>query len=284
MSLQNLPVELLYEIFMYGQSEHFPHVCHHFYAVFKSAPTSILSHYLISRHYGLNLIVKSLRYPFCNESIIEAILRDLPSSLNRGDVLWETELPRRIFRTLQPKSSSASTSLAGSKRRRGQTVSGWREDDEPLPFLRFLFNHERLRKPTVNHCQGYGLTKAVFAGHLPLIRFLLDHGADPGCKDGLAVMVAIKKRDLSLVKLLIEPDTTPVVDGEEGHDRKRQRTDREKDSKPNRAKRRKLEDRVRINSDMLKTAVRCDARDIVEYFMNEKGCVPDMQTLMMMSS
>lgn len=34
---------------------------------------------------------------------------------------------------------------------------------------------------------------------------------------------------------------------------------------------------------MLKMAVKCDARDIVEYFMKEKGCVPDMQTVLMMS-
>jgi hypothetical protein len=33
---------------------------------------------------------------------------------------------------------------------------------------------------------------------------------------------------------------------------------------------------------MLKVAVKLDARDIVEYFMKEKGCVPDLQTLQMM--
>lgn len=242
-------------------------------------------------------MTKSIRYPFCNERIIEAILRDLPSSLNGGDVLWETELPRRLFRNLQPKANSTSPTLSSSsssraslslKRRRDQVeVSGWHENDEPLPFLRFLFTHPRLRKPEVNYYQGYGLTKAVFVGHLPLIRFLLDHGADPGCKDGLPIMVAIKKGDLSLVKLLIEPDSSPVVNVEDGHDEhdgKRQRTTNAgTGAKPNRAKRRKLEDRVRISSEMLKTAVRSDARAIVEYFMNEKGCVPDMQTLMMMS-
>ena len=274
---------------MYGQSEYLPHVCHHLYAVFKSAPTSILSQYLISRHYGTSLIAKSLRYPFCNQNIIEAILRNLPTSLNREDIKWETELPRRAFRTLQPKSSSSS-SRTGSKRRRKH---GWSVDDEPLPFFRFLFNHPRLRRPNVNQFHGYGLTKAVFAGHVPLIRFLLEHGADPGCKDGLAIMVAINKRDLNLVKLLIEPDSTPVLDtdpdgeGNAYHDRKRQRSNEcgEKSTvKPNRAKRRKLEDRVRINPEMLKAAVRSDARPIVEYLMNEKGCVPDMQTLMMMSS
>lgn len=44
----------------------------------------------------------------------------------------------------------------------------------------------------------------------------------------------------------------------------------------------KLEDRVQITPEMLKVAVKLDARDIVEYFMKEKGCVPDLQTLQMM--
>lgn len=49
------------------------------------------------------------------------------------------------------------------------------------------------------------------------------------------------------------------------------------------SKKRKLGDRVEVNPDMLKMAVKCNARDIAEYLAKEKGCVPDMQTLLMMS-
>jgi hypothetical protein len=113
------------------------------------------------------------------------------------------------------------------------------------------------------------LTKAVHAGFLPLIRFLLYHGASPGCKNGLAVTVAVRKKDLPLVKLLIEPDVLPpeTVVG----------------SKANKAKRRRIEDRVTISSDMLKAAVMRNAKDIVKYFINEKNCIPDMQTLYLMT-
>ena len=72
-------------------------------------------------------------------------------------------------------------------------------------------------------------------------------------------MVAIRRKDLSLVRRLIE-----------------------RPKEPEKTKRRKLEDRILVTSEMLRMAVKCDARDIVEYFTLEKGCIPDMQTLCMM--
>jgi len=72
---------------------------------------------------------------------------------------------------------------------------------------------------------------------------------------------------LSLVKLLIEPDVLPP--------------EARKGSKTN--KRRRLEDRVTISSDMLKVAVKRNATDIVNYFIHEKRCVPDLQTLYLMT-
>jgi hypothetical protein len=135
--------------------------------------------------------------------------------------------------------------------------------------LRYLYNSPRIPYPDPNAHQGYALTKAVHANFLPLIRFLLHHGASPRCKDGLAVTVAIRKKDLSLVKLLIEPDASPINTQEGG--------------KPSKAKRRRLEDRIAVNSDMLKAAVKRDAKDIVNYFIHEKACVPDLQTLHLMT-
>jgi len=48
------------------------------------------------------------------------------------------------------------------------------------------------------------------------------------------------------------------------------------------AKKRRLEDRIEVTPEMLKAAVKSKARDIAEYFMQEKGCVPDIQTLHML--
>jgi hypothetical protein len=72
--------------------------------------------------------------------------------------------------------------------------------------------------------------------------------------------MAIKRRDLSLVRLLVEPPDTPPDERRTG-------------------KRRKLADRVKVTSEMLRLAVMCGAQDIAEYLMNEKGCVPDLGTL-----
>jgi hypothetical protein len=70
-------------------------------------------------------------------------------------------------------------------------------------------------------------------------------------------MVAIRQKDLALVRMLIEREDKETGTG----------------------KKRKLEDRVQVNPEMLKVAVKCDARDIVTYLTQEKGCVPDLRTL-----
>ena len=96
-------------------------------------------------------------------------------------------------------------------------------------------------------------------------------------------------------KMLIEPDARPVTsqrdkggscpaDGAlQAHsaNRRRRRQD-EAALEKSTSKKRKLEDRVRVSQEMLRTAVACDARDIVKYFMEEKSCMPDMQTVRLM--
>jgi len=98
------------------------------------------------------------------------------------------------------------------------------------------------------------------------VQLLLEHGASPARKGGLAVLVAIRQKSLPLVRLLIERGE---ADGGKGNGR-------------NKNKRRRLEDRIQVTPEMLKAAVKAKARDIAEYFMQEKGCVPDIQTLHML--
>jgi len=148
------------------------------------------------------------------------------------------ELPKRLFRNLTPE------------RKYGET-------DDPLPFLDYLWSRTDIGPPNVNANQGYALAKAVHAKFIPLVRFLLNHGASPRHKDCLAVMVAIRQKSLPMVKMLIERTES----GKEG------------------MKKRRLEDRVIVNPEMLRQAVKCKARDIVDYLTQEKNCPPDMQTL-----
>lgn len=128
-----------------------------------------------------------------------------------------------------------------------------------MPFLQYLLESPNIPPLNVDSYDGYGLTKAVHARFIPLVQLLLNHGASPQGKEGLAVKVAIRQKDLALVKLLIERNA----------------------SQKTKAKRTKLKDRMEANQGMLRAAVICDARDIVEYLIHEKGCIPDMQTLNM---
>lgn len=192
---------------------------------------------------------KLLRYPICTTDTLDALFR---ISSDIVSLKWRPELPRRLFRSLTPR-SRADPPL-------------WTDGDHPLRFLNYLFTCPKIHPPDVNSHEGYALTKAVQAGFVHLVRFLLDHGASPRCKNNMPILVAIYRKDLSLVRLLIERVDRDPGTAEQKH----------------KGKKRKLEDRVQVTPDMVKAAVKLNARDIVEYFTKEKGCVPDMQTLLML--
>ncbi|KAK7035513.1 hypothetical protein VNI00_011806 [Paramarasmius palmivorus] len=216
--MNTLPVELLYEIQLWARSPALPQVNRRFHQIFSSSPPSYKAQYLYH-------VDDPLRYPIaCDEKVLPL----LPAPDRSPD------LPRHLFRHLSP----------GKK---------YDKSHHPLPLLNFLYNNSSY-PPNANAHSGYALTKAVHAGFLPLVQFLLFHGASPAHKNGLVVTIAIRQRNLHMVKILVEPQ-------QKGN------------------KKRKVEDRVKISPEMLRTAVKCKAKDIVDYFTQEKGCVPDMQTL-----
>lgn len=106
------------------------------------------------------------------------------------------------------------------------------------------------------------------------MKFLLSKGASPEEKDALAVRIAIRKRDLTLIQLLIERNEE--LEGTESD-----RVGKTSKGKSGKNKRRRLEDRMVVSTALLKLAVEVDARDIVDYFM-DKGARPDMKTLQIM--
>jgi len=110
--------------------------------------------------------------------------------------------------------------------------------------------------PRCDAHEGYALTKAVAAGFVPLVKFLLGHRGDPGAKGAIAVMVAIQRKDLQMVRSLIEGDL----------------------DNPGGAKRRRVPDRVVCTRAMLHRAAKVGAQDIVQYLL-AKGVTPDLQTL-----
>jgi len=249
LGLEGLPAELLYEIQLFALSEALPNTSKHLRNVFKATTPNFRARYILGRTSHClkpqSIFSRALQYPICSKEVLEVFLRG-PGSDQLLNETKSPELPKRLFRSLAPKEGLVD-----------ETWPKWIDREHPLPYLKYLYETPGIPRPDPNSHDGYALTRAVHAGFVPLIHFLLVHGASPECKKGLAVMVAIRRKDLSVVRMLVErPKGT--------------------------AKRRKLEDRVQTTSEMLRVAVKCDARDIAEYLTLEKGCIPDMQTLRMM--
>ncbi|KAG2071758.1 hypothetical protein BDR04DRAFT_1015168, partial [Suillus decipiens] len=247
--------QLLYEIQLFSVSPSLPLTCKSLYKIFSASPPSYRAQYLVASikttQISDDLILsKLLRYPICTVDVLDMLFR---MSSNIIPLTRIPQLPRRLFRALTPK-SHAKTPL-------------WTDQDYPLPFLKYLFTCTKIRPPDVNSYDGYALTKAVQVGFVPLVHFLLNHGASPRCKNNISIFVAIYRKDLSLVRLLVERADC---------------RERSPGALKQKGKRKKLEDRAQVTPEMLRVAVKLDARDIVEYFMKEKGCVPDLQTLQIM--
>ncbi|OBZ72472.1 hypothetical protein A0H81_07649 [Grifola frondosa] len=236
--LGSLPVELLYEIQSYALSPSLPLISRCFFLQAKRTASVR----------ALGLVSIALRYPICTQPVLETIFRSseypITPPWKSSNYKIFTELPRRLFRSLTPQHDE------------------WTEDDEPLPFLRYLYDHPRIPPPAANSFDGYALTKAVYMGFRPLVRFLLDHGASPACKNNLAVTVAIRRKDLALVRMLIERDGAVAASGspDDGEDRiERQKgrgVKRKATETPRASKRRRLEDRIGVTQEMLKVAVK----------------------------
>ena len=236
--------------------------------MFKHSPPSFRARYILGRldqvttaNRNRNAFTTALLYPICTQETVEALFR-LPEFLTyakseTGDPstrLPAPDLPARLFRDLRRRV------------RRGIPVP-WSDEDKPLPFLRYLFDLYETRgliagPPKCNppH-ESYALTKAVAAGFVPLVKFLLGNGGDPGARGAIAIMVAIQKKDLRMVRLLVEGDL-----GGSGS-----------------AKRRRVPDRVTCTRAMLARAVKVEARDIAQYLL-ERGATPDIQTLQLLHS
>lgn len=231
--------------------------------------------YLAGRYVALpctsnkpDIITYALRFPLCTLIVLRALL-ERPTSIDDANANANAnaitsgarankrrknhhpdacgssrppELPRRLFRQLSVSSAGA----------------------EVLSLLRYLYSSDtkvrRWPEPDADSHDGYALVRAVNVGAIPIVRFLLEHGASPDRRKALSVKLAIKQRDLSLVRLLVEPsDVCP--------------------EERRRGKRRRLADRIQVDSEMLRYAVTHGAHDIAEYLMHEKGCVPDLETL-----
>ncbi|KAH8822913.1 hypothetical protein DL96DRAFT_324487 [Flagelloscypha sp. PMI_526] len=245
--LNGLPVELLYEIQLFSTSSELPLVSSRLYQIFRAAPPVYAATFLsekISKDHGAHqldaarVLTYALRYPICSDTVFDVLCQLPPVSNSSPGAILRPELPRRLFRTLSPKKT-------------------WKSRHRPLPFLRHLYKDPHIL-PDTNAYDGYALVKATVSGFTDLVEFLLDNGASPKMKDNLAALVAIRAKNLQMLKLLVEPKRDPL----------------------RRGKRKKMDDRMELTPAMAHAAAKSGANDILNWMVQEKGCKLEMRTLL----
>lgn len=226
--------QLIKEIYLLSLSPAFPHTCQHLYSIVKSFSPSAHAYYLLGRHplhiyhaYPSNepivaissFLSTALKYPITTLPVLEALYDIISCS----GLIFEreqrpVELPIRLFSLL------------------GESDATRDVNSHPLPILRFLWEDRvGFPKPTVG---GRLFECAVHANFVPLVEFLLEHGAHPEQCNYLPIKVAIGAKNLKLVKVLMESRAFAW----------------------------------RKRYVLLEAAVECDAQEIVNYLMVEQHC------------
>jgi len=274
--------QLIQQIHLHALNPYFPQVNRYIYDIISSAPSYYIANYLLDLYspYGHNdILVRALRHPICGVQVAKDIERiwdrrrthgiarhqrrvsqHQPEPPNVSPTKYPSlkcpELPRRLFR----KSRSSGTKID--------------------PLLTYLFE---TYKPSPNSHKGYPLCRAVLTSDIPLVIFLLSKGADPSIKEDLAVQIAISKRSLEMVKLLVErSDDDSASSARRSAEKDSLRKDEQDCKQPKTAttqypkhnKKLKLSDRVLIDSRMVQLAMESGDKDIVRYFVHDKGAYP----------
>lgn len=211
-------------------------------------------------------------------------------------------VPERLVRAMKPWNTAELEGLPMPQRdsllRVYQLINDMPPQDmpagvSPLPSfdkLELLLRLILIHHASPNSNQGFLLAMAVYAESTPLICFMLACGADPMLRNGIALHISVKKGWIRGLRLLVERD-----DRVEAHWRTilRQITHELHNlsqircgnvtKTPHRHlgsnKRRRLADRCQVDVSLLNAAVRSKAWDLVNYLMNQKGLVPDVDTL-----
>lgn len=230
----------MYELHLYALSPSLPIVSNYFFGVFKNTSPFFKATYIVARVEASEIsdpgaiYSRVLRYPICGRTVFKRIcrlLKDYESSPSSP-----IQLPRRLFRSLLPANGR-----------------DWSDQDYPLPFLREVYYAPNLPVINADANEGYALTKAVHAQFTPLVKFLLDKGVSSDRRDGIAIKIAIRSKNLDMLKMLLE--------------RPRPRSGKMK-----------CRDKVSLHSSMMGIAISSGASDIVGYY-REKGVVPDIPSL-----
>lgn len=283
-----LPRQILYEIHDISLSEHLPSVNRYLYAVLSHPTTTRAAHWLIKRYFSAHgargFLARALECPVCDLEVLREIERIWEREVAEAQVGKRTRwfglsrrdegdpeptlicstLPRRIFRHPRATADALCSPVP--------------------PILKHLF--ERYQ-PLPNSHRGYPLSRAVLHADIPLIEFLRTHGADPKEKDYLAVEIALTRRDIRMLRLLIdgpgEGDASVTETVDVGGRGKRKRTG--DDGRAGSSKRAKTTISatttassrtskvvpVRLTQPLVDAALVKGTPEIIQYIVQEKG-------------
>ncbi|KAK8858820.1 hypothetical protein IAR55_003050 [Kwoniella newhampshirensis] len=292
-TLSDLPVELIQQIHLLALNPFLPQTSTCIYSILHHPSPSFVATYVLALYsdYGPNeILVRALRHPVCTVEVAKDVrriwdkrrgyiaptLNDHPQHLDKrsdddrhrsrstsspspvrptAPPLSCRELPRRLFR---PSSSSPSAIY---------------------PLIRYLFDNY---SPSPNSHKGYPLCRAAITSNYDLASYLLGKGADPSLKGCLAVDVAISNKDIKMVRLLVERDPTDTLVASPINSDSRVESGESKMG-AKRAKKVKLDDRIRIGTNMVEAAMKKGSKEIVNYFVYEKKVMPPLQSIMKLS-
>ncbi|KAJ9118911.1 hypothetical protein QFC24_005874 [Naganishia onofrii] len=245
-NLDDLPVDILHEIHLFSLSEHLPLLNRYLYAALSRPTATRAARWLIRKYYdgGSSLqrgqqqqrqqqqrdsrwLCKALECGVCDLEVLcelERIWRDEEGDGGEDDAAVSASglhsprtrslsrpplqcplLPKRIFRHRR------TPPVAPPPPPPGPATPVPRID----PLLRHLFNHYT---PNPNSHRGYPLSRAVLHGDTQLIEYLLRRGADPREKDFLAVQIGVSRRDVGVVRLLVDGPVGEEAGEEEDDD------------------------------------------------------------------
>lgn len=209
----------------------------HILLTYLSHPTpTYVARYLLALHHTAppqDVLGRCLRHAvFASLPFVYALERIFAERVALGHEppgakLALAELPKRLFRSLQWRGPSNPPGLAySSPTSYDASLPDPTLPPTLLPLLEHLFATYR---PSASSHRGYPLCGSLTFDPLsrPLTKFLLRQGADPSLNDGYAVSLAVKRRDLALVQLLVE--RAPDEGGARGEGSKKERSEDDND-------------------------------------------------------
>ncbi|KAJ9095081.1 hypothetical protein QFC20_006769 [Naganishia adeliensis] len=290
-SLDYLPVDILYEIHHLSLSPHLPSTNRYLHAALSRPTTTRAAYWLIERYFPAHgvrgFLSRALECGVCDGDVLREIERIWAREVDQARGMKSGKTRRRpTHNTIMHRPPPSNLPPPTHNHRRPAHPSP--------PLLTHLFTHYT---PSPNSHRGYPLARASLHADTPLIAFLLTHGADPAEKEFLAVEIALTRRDIRVLRLLLDgpgdtsppppPATNDATDAATPTNGKRKRASVAADERPGSSKRARTAATrrgskvvpVRLTQPLVDKALAVGTPSIVRYIVDEKGYMPSLRSI-----